>query len=83
MSVLAIVLACIDILAGVIMIVLFLLQEGNDNGMGVISGGSSDSFYSKAKGRTLEEKLKSGSLICAIIFSVVSVLLFLVFARGW
>ena len=59
MSVTAIVLSSLDIIFAVALIILFLAQEGNDNGMGVVGGASTDSFYNKQKGRTLEEKLKS------------------------
>ena len=38
MSALDIVLAVLDIVSGIGMIVLFLVQEGNDRGMGVVSG---------------------------------------------
>ena len=49
MTVLNIVLSVIDIVLAIAIIVLFLVQEGNDRGMGVVAGGSSDSYYSKAK----------------------------------
>ena len=83
MSVLPIVLSIVDIVVSVGMIILFLLQEGNDNGMGALNGSTADSYYSKTKGRTLEEKLKTYTLICAVSFAVVSILLFLTTARGW
>lgn len=82
MSTLAIVLSVLDIIFALALIILFLAQEGNDQGMGVIGGGA-DSFYNKSKGRTLEEKLKRYTLICVLLFAVVSVLLYLCVARGW
>ena len=40
-----------------VLIVLFvLMQEGNQQGLGAISGGSSESFFGKNKGRTDEAK---------------------------
>ena len=40
-----------------VLIVLFvLMQEGNEQGLGAISGGSSESFFGKNKGRTDEAK---------------------------
>ena len=83
MSVLAIVLTCLDLVFAVALIILFLAQEGNDNGMGVVGGGSSDSFYNKQKGRTLEEKLKRFTLYCVLGFSVCSVHIYLCISRGW
>ena len=83
MSVTAIVLTSLDIIFAVALIILFLAQEGNDNGMGVVGGASTDSFYNKQKGRTLEEKLKRFPLYAVLGFSVCSVLLYLCVARGW
>ncbi|MCR5617258.1 MAG: preprotein translocase subunit SecG [Clostridiales bacterium] len=83
MSVLAIVLTCLDIVFAVALIVLFLAQEGNDNGMGVVGGASTDSFYNKQKGRTLEEQLKRFTLYCVLGFCVCSVLIYLCVSRGW
>lgn len=85
MTAIDVVLIIIDIISAVAMVILFLAQEGNDNGMGVVSGASSntDSYYSKSKGRTLEERLKQATLIVAIVFAATSVLLFLAFTKGF
>lgn len=78
-----IILIVIDIIAALALIILFLAQEGNDQGMGVVSGASSntDSYYSKSKGRTLEERLKQATLVAVIVFAVCSILLFLAFIK--
>ncbi|MBR2991709.1 MAG: preprotein translocase subunit SecG [Clostridiales bacterium] len=83
MTTLNIVLSILDIVFAIAIIVLFLVQEGNDKGMGVVAGGSSDSFYSKAKGRTLEEQLKKWTVVCCIIFAIISVVLYLSIAKAW
>ncbi len=85
MNALDIVLTILDVIFGISLVVLFAVQEGNDRGLGVISGGSSetDTFFSKSKGRSLEERLKRYSLYAAIAFSVTSVVLYLAIARGW
>ena len=83
MSALQIILTIVDAIVAVAIVILFLVQEGNDRGMGVVAGASSDSYYSKAKGRSLEEQLKRWTSICAVIFAVVSVVLYLAVARGW
>lgn len=83
MSALDIVLAVIDILSGIAMVVLFLIQEGNDRGMGVVSGNTTtDSYYSKTKGRSLEERLKFATKVCAIIFAATSIILYLSITKG-
>ncbi|MBR3081671.1 MAG: preprotein translocase subunit SecG [Clostridiales bacterium] len=80
---LKIALSIVDIILAIAIIILFLVQEGNDQGMGVVAGGSSESYYGKAKGRTLDEQLKRWTVICSILFAIVSVILYLSVARGW
>ena len=65
------------------MVVLFLVQEGNDRGMGVVGGVTNDSYFSKTKGRSLEERLKSATRLVGILFAIVSVVLYLAIARGF
>ena len=83
MTALNIVLCVLDIIFAIAIIVLFLVQEGNDRGIGVVAGSSSDSYYSKAKGRTLEEQLKTWTVICCFLFAITSVVLYLSIARAW
>lgn len=83
MSTIQIILTVIDVIVAVVNVVLFLVQEGNDNGMGIVGGASTDSYYSKSKGRSKEEQLKRGSMFTAIIFGVVTVLLYLAVSRHW
>ena len=83
MTGLKIALSLIDIILAIATIILFLVQEGNDQGMGVVAGGSSESYYGKAKGRTLDEQLKRWTVICSVLFGIVSVILYLSVARGW
>ena len=83
MTALNIALSVVDIILGIAIIVLFLVQEGNDRGIGVVAGGSSDSYYSKAKGRTLEEQLKRWTVICCILFAIASIVLYLSIAKAW
>jgi preprotein translocase subunit SecG len=55
-----------------VLIVLFvLLQEGNEQGLGAISGGSSESFFGKNKGRTDEAKKAFLTKIFAGAFLVI------------
>lgn len=80
---LKIVLSIVDIILAVAIVILFLVQEGNDQGMGVVAGGSSESYYGKAKGRTLDEQLKRWTVICAILFAIVSIVLYLAIVKAW
>lgn len=57
-------------------IVLVLMQPGNSDGMDAL-GGSSETFYGKNKGRSIESKLKLGTYICLGILAVLAVLFFI------
>ena len=83
MTALNIVLSIVDIVLAIAIIVLFLVQEGNDRGIGVVAGGSSDSYYNKAKGRTIEEQLKKATVACCILFAITSIVLYLSIAKSW
>ncbi len=62
----------IALIALAVLIVLFvLLQEGNEQGLGAISGGSSESFFGKNKGRTDEAKKAFLTKIFAGAFLVI------------
>ena len=82
MSVLAIVLAVVDIVLGIALVFLVIFQEGNDRGMGIIGGGS-DTFFSKEKGRSQEQTLKKLTSLLAICFAVITVVLYLILANGY
>ena len=83
MSALDIVLSILDIILGLTMVILFLVQEGNDQGMGAITGASNDSYYSKAKGQTLEERLKQATKIVAVLFAFMSVVLYMAVTKDF
>lgn len=60
------------IVLSIVIVVLILLQEGNQQGLsGAISGGSSDSFFGKNKGRTDEAKKAFLTKILVAVFSVI------------
>jgi len=82
MDVLAIVLAAVDILICIVLVVLVVFQEGNDKGMGIIGGGA-DTFFGKEKGRSIDAKLKKFTSLLAILFAVITVVLYLILARGY
>ncbi len=65
------------IIAALFMIVTVLLQSSDEDGLGALSG-RSDSYFSKAKAKTLEAKLALGTKIAAAVFIVLSILLLIV-----
>lgn len=64
------VLGALLIIASVIMIVVIILQEGNQQGIGVISGGA-DTFFSKNKARTYDAVFARATKWIAVAFVVI------------
>ena len=72
MSALQIVLGIVLIVLAVLIIVLVMLQESHQQGLsGAISGGSSESFFGKNKGRTDEAKKAFLTKILVAVFAVI------------
>ena len=70
MSVLEIILGILLIIASIVMIVVIILQEGNQQGVGVVSGGA-DTFFSKNKARSYDAFLARATKWFAIGFVIV------------
>ena len=63
-------------LAALTAIVLILLQPSNSSGIDAL-GGSSETFFGKNKGKSIEEKMKKWTWICLIVLAVLSIIFFL------
>ena len=80
MQVLKIILIIVDIILALGVVVLVMLQHKEDQGMsGAITGASANNFLDKNKGRTREGKLKRMTIVIAIAFAVISVVLNIVY----
>lgn len=64
-------------LAAVTAIVLILLQPANSTGIDAL-GGSSETFFGKNKGKSMEAKMKKWTIICLVVLLVFSVIFFVV-----
>lgn len=63
-----------QLVIGVMLICVVLMQPGKTNGLsGFISGGPSESFYSKNKSRTSEAMLSKITVVLALIFAAICV----------
>lgn len=71
----SIVLTVLQVIISIILIVVVLMQPGKTNGFAGImsSGGASTSFYSKNKSRTTEARLVRITIVCAVIFALLSI----------
>ena len=80
MQVLKTILSVVYILLALVVIVLVLLQHKEDQGMsGTITGAAANNFLDKNKGRTKEGKLKRMTIICAIAFTVLTIIFNIVY----
>lgn len=59
----------LSIIAAIFVIIVVIMQPGNSNGIGAVSG-SSETFYGKNKGKTLESKMKKLTVISVIVLAV-------------
>lgn len=67
MGVLGIVLGVVLALVSVAIIVVIILQEGNQQGLGVVTG-AADSYFSKNKARSIDAFLSRWTKVFAAIF---------------
>ena len=80
MQILKLVLIIVDIILALGVIVLVMMQNKEDQGMsGTITGAAANNFLDKNKGRTREGRLKRMTIIFAIAFAVVTVVLNIVY----
>lgn len=76
MSVIRILLSIIYVILGVVISVIILMQEGKSNGLGSAVGGiSTDSYWSKARGRSMEGALEHFTRYGAIVFMIITIIL--------
>lgn len=82
MSGLEIALGALLIVFAIIMIIVIILQEGNQQGIGVVTGGA-DSFFSKNKARSIDAFLSRWTKIIAVGFVVfvIALNIFMFFAK--
>lgn len=59
-------------LAALVAIILVLLQQSNSEGIQGITG-SSETFFGKNKGRSIESKLKKWTWICLGVLAVIAI----------
>ena len=58
------------------LVVIVLMQEGKSSGLsGAISGGASNTFWSKNKGRSFEGTLSKLTVLLAALFIIISLVL--------
>lgn len=76
MGTLTIVLGVLDVLVCIALVLLVISQEGNAQGLGTIAGGA-DTFFGAHKGRSIDRVLKRLTTVLAILFGILTVVLFM------
>ena len=78
MTALNIVLAILLFLAAIFLIVAVLIQSGKDKGVsGAITGGSSETYYGRNKGKSRDKKLSLITTIVAIVFILLAIVAYI------
>lgn len=78
MSALVIVLTVLQVLSGLAVTVVVLMQSGKSAGLsGAIAGGA-DTFFSKGKAKTWDAKLAKSTKWFALVFAVLTLILNLI-----
>lgn len=63
-------------IAALAAVILVMLQPGNSQGIDAL-GGTSETFYGKNKGRSIESKLKMWTIICLAVLAVLAIVFFI------
>ena len=63
-------------LAALTAVILIMLQPSNSTGIDAL-GGSSETFFGKNKGKSIEEKMKKWTWICLAVLVVLAIVFFI------
>ena len=73
---LSIILISLMTLSALAIVILILLQPSNSSGIDAL-GGSSETFFGKNKGKSVEEKMKKWTWVCLAVLAVFSIVFFI------
>lgn len=74
MEALRVIVTVLYVLVCVALIAVVIMQEGKQGGLGALSG-STETYWSKNKGRSIEGKLELITKVLAVLFVVISIVL--------
>ena len=75
MDVLKMILSILLIIDCIACIIVVLMQESKQRGLGTIGGSSTDTYWGKNKARSQEGRMKMFTVIGAVVFFVISIVL--------
>jgi len=74
MDILKVIVTVVYVLICIALVIVVLMQEGKSAGLGAIGGGTSETYWGKNKGRSMDgalEKFTKGLAVAFIVLSVV------------
>ena len=74
--IITLVLLIVMMVAALVAIAIVLFQPGNSTGIDAL-GGSSETFFGKNKGRSIEYKMKKWTVIVLVVLTILSILFFI------
>ena len=74
MATLKIVLSVLFIIVSIVITIVILFQEGKSAGLGTIAG-VADTYWGKNKGRSKEGRLVKATIVCVVLFFIISIAL--------
>ena len=77
--VIGIILTVVIVILSILSIVFVMMQPSNSDGINAITG-SSETFFGKNKGKSIESRLKRWTVICLIAIIVLAVVFYLLSA---
>lgn len=78
MSTLKLIFTILQVLSGLAVTVIVLMQSGKSAGLSGAVGGGADTFFSKGKAKTLDAKLAKATKWFALAFAVLTLVLNLI-----
>ncbi len=75
MDVLKMILSILLIIDCIACVIVVLMQESKQRGLGTIGGSSTDTYWGKNKARSQEGRMKMFTVIGAVVFFVISIVL--------
>ena len=72
----SIVMLIVTVLLAVVAIIFILMQPSNSDGINAITG-SSETFFGKNKGKSIEARMKKWTVICLVAIIVLSIIVYL------
>ncbi|MBR7100128.1 MAG: preprotein translocase subunit SecG [Clostridia bacterium] len=72
----SIVMLIVTVLLAVVAIIFILMQPSNSDGINAITG-SSETFFGKNKGKSIEARMKKWTVICLVAIIVLSIIFYL------